>query len=390
MDAHPHTRQLLRDPTLREAAAAALKRGPVEQVAHRVLDDECRRMKFRDRPQHLRSTLHLGQLKLLVADIIAILEVTNSPDYATSPGHPISSSLAPTTALHNILCVVAGGAQGPHFAAFIGDAQGQPWFPHVTFHFYDPVRYHDHLHRAVEWANRQPGRADNPARQHQLHNCFFTDAIADKYAAMRVAQARDGTRLLFLSDIRSQGKPSRAGLAQADKGVSEVEGYVQKDMDAQAAWVRIMRPTLSVLKFRLPWKKGATRYLNGRIHIQAFAPVTSTETRLHVSEADAKGALVEYDHIDYEEKMMRHNMFERALVYRRPEGAPRAESWSPAGLDGCWDCTRLLEVLLDLQKFAERYLPLCYAESQEAWAVPQLYRRAMSRLSRDTARTLAK
>jgi hypothetical protein len=34
---------------------------------------------------------------------------------------------------------------------------------------------------------------------------------------------------------------------------------VQRDMQWQQAWVRIMRPVGSILKFRLPWSDGVTQ-----------------------------------------------------------------------------------------------------------------------------------
>ena len=42
---------------------------------------------------------------------------------------------------------------------------------------------------------------------------------------------------------------------------------VERDMQWQQAWVRIMRPCGSVLKFRLPWTDGCTTYV-----LQAAAP----------------------------------------------------------------------------------------------------------------------
>ena len=71
-------------------------------------------------------------------------------------------------------------------------------------------------------------------------------------------------------------------------------------------WCQIMKPDLAVLKFRLPWGGGKSSYLPGRIFVQAFAPCTSTETRLLVRKEDCDEEQG-YDHVEYEEKLMYHN-----------------------------------------------------------------------------------
>ena len=66
---------------------------------------------------------------------------------------------------------------------------------------------------------------------------------------------------------------------------------------------------------------------------------------------------------------MHHNLFGRALVYERPNGVPTEADWSPPGLDGCYDCTRLLGLLARL------------CEQRSAKGVPALYSRMLAPLS---------
>lgn len=55
-------------------------------------------------------------------------------------------------------------------------------------------------------------------------------------------------------------------------------------MDAQASWYRALGGAVaaSMFKVRLPYAEGSVRYLAGELWLQAFAPLSSTETRLVV------------------------------------------------------------------------------------------------------------
>jgi len=88
---------------------------------------------------------------------------------------------------------------------------------------------------------------------------LMTDAIAEKYSG------RDD--IIFLSDIRrTHGS----------------EELISQDMADQQRWHDIIRPRVSMLKFRLPWQAGMTEYLDGKIYLQPYIGLRSTETRLVV------------------------------------------------------------------------------------------------------------
>lgn len=79
---------------------------------------------------------------------------------------------------------------------------------------------------------------------------FFDDGLAASY---------QGQDVLFVSDVRT-ADPSALN-------EEEVEEAVQEDMRLQMKWVLQMRPSRSMLKFRLPWGSGTTKYLDGDIHL---------------------------------------------------------------------------------------------------------------------------
>jgi len=57
-----------------------------------------------------------------------------------------------------------------------------------------------------------------------------------------------------------QSHSSDTGIVRPE---AEVEAAVAADMAAQQRWVDALRPLAALLKFRLPWDIGITRYLAG-------------------------------------------------------------------------------------------------------------------------------
>ena len=62
----------------------------------------------------------------------------------------------------------------------------------------------------------------------------------------------------------------------------------QEDMSDQQRWHDLIRPKVSMLKFRLPWLPGDTEYLVGKVYTQPYAKPRSTEMRLI---AEVRGSL---------------------------------------------------------------------------------------------------
>ena len=108
-----------------------------------------------------------------------------------------------------------------------------------------------------------------------------------------------GSDLLFISDIRTADHKIMTKL--------ENEQTIIKDNDAQMRWVNIMLPQKSMLKFRCPYPDVISenmKMFDGELMIQPWAPQSSTETRL-IPKDSLK--IIEYDSLDYEEKMFHHN-----------------------------------------------------------------------------------
>jgi cap2 methyltransferase len=115
-------------------------------------------------------------------------------------------------------------------------------------------------------------------------NGWFTNDVAKQYA---------GKSILFISDIRSV----KDGMSN-----KEFEQRIDADNHSMLDWVNIMKPTMSMLKFRLPFtlKPNETyEYFDGHIDIQPWAQAHSAETRLITDGTSKK----EWKMGDYENKM---------------------------------------------------------------------------------------
>lgn len=100
-----------------------------------------------------------------------------------------------------------------------------------------------------------------------------------------------------------------------------------------ARQVRRLQPKASMLKFRLPWGDGQSRYLKGDIYLPVWGPQTTTETRLVVTDID----FVEYDNRKYWEQMFYFNTVTRVSYYKHDVDVP--------GMDHCYDCAAEVAVL---------------------------------------------
>ncbi|CAD8125350.1 unnamed protein product [Paramecium sonneborni] len=87
----------------------------------------------------------------------------------------------------------------------------------------------------------------------------------------------------------------------------ENEQAVLRDNQLQMEWVKILKPQKAMLKFRCAYPteiNEPTEFFQGEIYIQAWAPASSTETRLipyHYLNT------IFYDNHKYEEQLFYHN-----------------------------------------------------------------------------------
>ena len=235
------------------------------------------RMQYRRRKGALKTVVHWGQRKLLMSEIEFLL-------LADEP---------------NAVVVYAGAAPGIHVKVLL------QMFSGMHFVLVDPGTF-----RVA------------PSDRVTLVRGVFSDDLAAK---MRQTYAH--APLLFISDVR-----------KCDWGFdndSAMQRYIEADMVAQEKWHAIMRPKMSLLKFRLPYTPGATAYLEGDLRLPVWGPVTTTECRLIV-ERDAGRRI--YDHTEHEQQMFFFNTMARSSLYcHEVEGVP--------GLDHCYDCTAEVKIL---------------------------------------------
>jgi hypothetical protein len=277
---NPHCRQVDTDLVRSHFAGAdAFDLRPLSELPT-VIAPSSPVIPFVERPDKDRSPLHYGQIKLFLSELDLLTTYTAACDGA------------------ELTVVYAGAAPGHHISFLAG------CFPSCRFLLYDPAPFCKALAEAP------------PSNVTVNHGAFFTLEVA---AAL--AETHDPGSLVFVSDIRT-------GLEEA---------YVDEDMARQKAWVRALRPLVSMVKFRLPWQPGTTEYLDGEIRLPAYAPLTSTECRLVTTQGLALLPDRAYDNQAYERACAYHNTVGRVRAY--------AHDVELEGLDHCHDCSTFVRLV---------------------------------------------
>ncbi len=81
-------------------------------------------------------------------------------------------------------------------------------------------------------------------------------------------------------DMRSGGLTFNEEGLTNDETDEKFTKEIEKNMTSQMQWFRTIGAVRCMLKMRLSWTDDMTDYLDGEIRFQAWAPETSTETRL--------------------------------------------------------------------------------------------------------------
>jgi hypothetical protein len=239
----------------------------------RFLARDAPREKYRERPAQEKTVLHWGQRKLLMSEIEFLSDYGEAGD----------------------IVLYAGAAPGTH-TNFLADL-----FPQIKFVLVDPADFICH-----------------PIKDRiEIRKEYFTDEIAEEFSNEKYRG-----KILFISDIRRN--------ALDDKMIKE-------DMDMQSRWYKMIKPKKTMLKFRLSWHPGKTKYLDGKIYLPVWGPQSTTETRLVPDDELER----EYDHKEYEEQMFYFNTVTRVSYYPHNINAD--------GFDNCFDCASEALIL-------ERYL----------------------------------
>lgn len=183
---------------------------------------------------------------------------------------------------------------------------------------------------------------------------YFTDQIAHFVA--NASKRYPNIKTAFWSDIRTN--------MDLDDEPGDMDIVLNSAW--MYSWVRIMQPTVSMLKFRVPyfndidinmnfdrykesfessaalgydfrtptWKEGKFYFFKGVINLQAWMGSISTETRLIVTkDTVVNNDLVAYDLKEYENKFMFYERIERMALFHENPNADKE-----IGFDNCNDC----------------------------------------------------
>lgn len=256
----------------------------------RVLSDSAPQLVYRRRKGELKTVCHWGQRKLLMSEI-EFLTLYACPGISTT-------------------VVYAGAAPGTHISYL------SQLFPEVKFVCVDPAPFTCRETKNVE-----------------LHTGMFSDSFASRFS-----DRSKYPRVLFISDIRSADPDEHSE--------TEVDRRIRDDMNDQQRWHLVIRPIASMLKFRLSWEPGVTEYIDGKVHLPIWGPVSTTESRLVVT---TKDTIRQWDNTKYERQMFYFNTRTRVAIYDHPVPSGHVDA---IGLCHCYDCTAEVGVLRAyLQKF---------------------------------------
>lgn len=266
---------------------------------HNVPDSEMPAMYF---------NVHLGQRKLMLSEVQVLLKY-----YETKPkAHPIM--------------LYIGAAEGFHLTTL------SKMFPGVRFILYDGSLMYKALHKSDKFEVHdgstpiEPIDKDDPD---SVNDGFFTIR-----KCKRLAKTINSDNLIFISDIRLTETPET------------FEQGVLRDLRLQEEWMKILKPKLSLVKFRLPWLQEDLTYFTGDIFYGIWPPPASTETRLLIQQKDViQNNTKVYDFYDYEGLLYYHNKYRRTFC----------QEWVPKLFEkyivrqniycSCYDCIAELNVL---------------------------------------------
>jgi hypothetical protein len=248
-----------------------------------LVSDLTHRKKYAD--IRVKENIHAGQTKLLYSEIEFI------------------SKYAKDMPKDDRIFLYVGAAAGSHLLVL------RELFPDFTYILYDSAPFDPRLR----------GLPNIDIRQR-----YFVDADVEAFK---------GKNVLFVSDIR---RPQTEDIKLNDRIIGE-------DMKLQQDWVIGIKPFAAMLKFRLPFTPGSSKYLDGPIHLQVMPPEVSTECRLIIKGTSYKYR--EYDHTEHEEKLFYYN------TEIRPK---KTYEHNIKGLCDRYECVRMYKIICDYFDYIDK------------------------------------
>jgi len=242
------------------------------------------------RNDEIKTTVHNGQRKLLLCEYEFLAKYSKPGDHI----------------------VYLGSSPGTHLLTLI------PYFPNLNWVLIDPTNN--------VFSLQKPLPAGIDMKRVKIIKSYFTMDIG-----INLYNQLPNKKVLIISDIRSLeygidrenediNTLSEAGLNDKEKyrnmskeeKTKYLDDIVICDMNLQAMGVYLLKPRKSMLKFRLPYLPGKTKYFDGTILFQIWAGETSSETRLIITDIPQ---IIEYDNSTYENILFNFNTVLRVTNY---------------------------------------------------------------------------
>jgi hypothetical protein len=238
-----------------------------------------------------KSVIHWGQLKMFLVTILFLINKINPND-------------------KEVHIIYLGSARGDNILILCD------MFPNTLWYLIDPAPHHPKLkdHKQVV----------------EIKTEFFTDDLA-KYYFKKFANRK--FPLLILSDIRVETD---------DKAIID-------NQESNAIWHNIIKPDHSYFKFRCPYNEGKEYdYYDGKLYIQPYARVSSSETRIMFDTIITKK---KYDCSEYFGKFTYFNRILRPSYYKK------AIIPNNKYFDHCYDCTYFSYLISNYLKKFNKFNP---------------------------------
>lgn len=249
----------------------------------RTIESKMPYIQYQSMYEKVMTTIHWGQRKLLFSEIEFLTLYHQDGD----------------------IVVYAGAAQGDHMLILA------EMFPKLHFILVDPRKFNKDLI--------------------DISNITLISGYLNKESAKEIKQKNKNKKILLISDIRTG-----VDVGKTDFPTDE---EVYADMKLQQSFYELLDPEWSMFKFRLPWKSKTMSYMEGKIYLQIFAGVQSSETRLIVKKNAKKKT---YNAVKYDGQMYYFNTITRCQCYNHP--------YSVEGMDHCYDCYTEFKLLEDYYK----------------------------------------
>jgi len=189
-------------------------------------------------------------------------------------------------------------------------------FPEFEYHFYDKNSFFPKLYSLENVI---------------IFKRYFTE---DDYKTYK------NKNVFLICDLRDLA----IGNAKKKENLNELNKIILDDITFQRQIYENIQPKSALLKFRLPWKKDTTEYLDGTIYYQCWQGPYSTETRLVPN-----GKIKKYDNTSYEERLFYFNTETRRRYYEHPCKC----------YGHCYDCTSEFIILSNYIKKFNKKICIC-------------------------------